>query len=214
MCFCPQYTEWKTWNENVIKSYANKKCCIWLHKKETVISNTILYLISILTDRISRDEIYLRKVSLSRVTSERISVVLQLLHLRALFVPCLVAKRAVLWQLKISLPGWCRTPVSIQPDPLGGPIPEYGSGDTSTCCFSHGDAREGPRSLLLPLSGLYGWAVCGECMSQNLAAAQEMLATVILLRILFLNQRYTLEIRNGGSTECLTSLTVWSLWSS
>lgn len=38
-----------------------KKCCSWLHKKETVISNTVLYLISVLTDRISRDEIYLRK---------------------------------------------------------------------------------------------------------------------------------------------------------
>lgn len=83
MCFCPQYTKWKTWNENVIKSYANKKCCSWLHKKETVISNTVLCLISILTNRISRDEIYLRKVSLPRVTGERISVVLQLLHPRA-----------------------------------------------------------------------------------------------------------------------------------
>lgn len=28
--------------------------------------------------------------------------------------------------------------------------------DTSTCCFSRGDAREGPRSLLLLLSGCMG----------------------------------------------------------
>lgn len=57
----------------------------------------VLYLISILTDRINRDEIYLRKVSLLRVTGERIPVVLQFFAPQSFFFFLILVQKELLY---------------------------------------------------------------------------------------------------------------------
>lgn len=177
MCFYPPCTEWKTWNENVIKSYANKKCCSWLQKKETVISNTILYLISILTDRISRDEIYLRKVSLPRVTGERISMLLQLLHPGAFLFLTLVQRKLFCGIWRLCCLGGVVFPSSLVQGVARCLSVAQGTGQPAVCS----NARVGLGRLL--------WVGCrggqpGDTVPPNLGCYPGALAAVTWLRAL------------------------------
>ena len=221
MCFCPQYMEWKTRNENVIKSYANKKCCSWLHKKETVISNTVLYLISILTDRISWDEIYLRKVSLPWVTGERISVALQFLHPRAFLFLILVQRELFHGSWRFHCPGgaapmlppslvqrvaWCLGMVEGSHQPAAFPTVMPGKGRRVFCFCKVGCMRGQPAESVCPETWLLPgsrWLQAPGCTCWcNFGASLSCTSAVPC--------RWGMEETWKASPLCLC----WSLWSS